>query len=454
MSSGLKATGDVDEISREQFEQAELISWAQFKAKDVSQPIAQPSDDKLAAKAKIARPTEEAKKLSEKAQWLAQQKLERNRSAYEKIAEMLGIEVSIDTGSDDYKDQARALLYQPLRKQLKYETHGELSSGFAEEITPAEGRSLIAYDISQGGGKSNNCLIPAALRVAKSGGRVLIVVPTRGLAKEFKGRINERAGEEIAATHLDPKYYSAAIVVTCPESTYKFKGQNFDLIQIDEANEVLHRIESAELGNAGPQSLAAFRKLARLYKTVAIATAAMSGRSLAAAQTIGGFTPNETKLQRRIRPATSMRVVEYDNFYQWLQRIIDALRDGKRISIPTGSQGKGRMIDRVLRALFPDKNGLVIDGRSTLQNLRSQFLADPDAFLKTAQPDWFIFTPVINSGVSIEGQHFDIQFEYATSHEGAHRASLSAANASARRLVAMERSSSDTSTSARREPRR
>ena len=415
-----KATGDVDEISREQFEQAELISWAQFKAKDVSQPIAQPSDDKPAAKAKTARPTEEAKKLSEKAQWLAQQKLERNRSAYEKIAEILGIEVSIDTDSDDYKDQARALFYQPLKRQLKYETHGELSSGFAEEITSADGeRSLIAYDISQGGGKSNNCLIPAALRIAKSGGRVLIVVPTRGLAKEFKGRINERASEEIAATHLDAKYYSAAIVVTCPESTYKFKGQNFDLIQIDEANEVLHRIESAELGNAGPQSLAAFRKLLASTKVVAIATAAMSGRSLAATQTIGGFTPNETKLQRRIRPATSMQVVEYDDFYQWLQRIIDAVRDGKRISIPTGSQGKGRMIDRVLRALFPDKNGLVIDGRSTLQNLRSQFLAGPDAFLKTAQPDWFIFTPVINSGVSIEGQHFDIQFEYTTSHEGA-----------------------------------
>jgi hypothetical protein len=220
-------------------------------------------------------------------------------------------------------------------------------------------------------------------------------------------------------THLDEKFYSASIIVTCPESVYKFKGQCFELIQIDEGNEGTHRIESAELGNAGPQSLAAFRKLLPMAQTVAIATAAMSGWTLAAVQNIGGFTPQETQLQRRIRPATQMRIIEYGNYYQWLLRIKNALRSGQRVAIPTGAQGKGRQIDRVLRVLFPDKNGLVIDGAATLQNQRSRFLADPDAFLEVTRPDWFIFSPVINSGVSIEGKHFDIQFEYATPHEGA-----------------------------------
>ena len=283
----------------------------------------------------------------------------------------------------------------------------------------ADARSLIVYDCSQGTGKSNNALIPPALRVAQAGGRVLIIVPTRGLAKEFKGRINERAGEEIAATHLDSNYYSAAIVVSCPESAYKFKGQQFELIQIDEANEVLHRIESAELGNAGPQSLATFRNLIAAAPTVTIATAAMSGWTLAAMQTIGGFTPEETQVQRRSRPATEMKIVKYNDFHHWLHKSIECLRSDQRIAIPTGSRGKGRMIDRVLRALFPDKSGLVIDGASTLQNQRSQFLADPDAFLAAARPDWFIFTPVINSGVSIEGRHFDVEFEYISPHEGA-----------------------------------
>ena len=404
-----KASGDVDEITREQFEQSALISWAEFAA------LAPRREDKS-----TTQPQPQVKPALTKAQWAEQQKVERDRNAYAKVAKLLGIKANINTDDPDYKNQAREIFYQPLKQLLKYETHGELISGFASEIQPQPGgRSLIAYDCSQGTGKSNNALIPPALEVAKNNGRVLIIVPTRGLAKEFKGRINERAGEEIAATHLDEKYYSAAIVVSCPESVYKFKGQHFSLIQIDEANEVLHRIESAELGNAGPQSLAAFRKLLASVPQVGIATAAMSGWTLAATQTIGGFTPAETYLQRRIRPNTEMKIIEYDNYYQWLQQIINALRNGQRVVIPTGSQGKGRAIDRTLRAMFPDKTGLVIDGKATLQNQRSQFLADPDAFLEAMKPDWFIFTPVINSGVSIEGRHFDIEFEYATPHEGA-----------------------------------
>ena len=414
-----KASGDVDEISTEQFEKSTLISWAEFEAL-TPKPSAQIQFETAKVPISQAFPNKQAGERQTKAQWAEQQKIERDRQSYAKIAQILSMEVAINLDDPDYKVQARELFYQHLKHLLKYETHGELISGFAEEIQPQPGgRSLLAYDCSQGTGKSNNALIPPALQVAKDGGRVLIIVPTRGLAKEFKGRINERAGEEIAATHLDEKYYSAAIVVSCPESVYKFKGQTFDLIQMDEVNEDLYRIESAELGNAGPQSLAAFRKLLASVPQVGIATAAMSGWTLAAVQTIGGFTPAETYLQRRIRPATEMKIIEYDNYYQWLQKIIDAVRSSQRVVIPTGSQGKGRAIDRTLRAMFPNKTGLVIDGKATMQNQRSQFLADPDAFLEAMKPDWFIFTPVINSGVSIEGQHFDIEFEYATPHEGA-----------------------------------
>ena len=387
--------------------------------------VSVPEPKRISALLSQTAPTQEKQQPEmSAAEWAKQQKIERDRRAYASTAKMLGIEININMEDSEYKKVARQLFYTPLKQHLNYETRGELVSGFASELTPsAEGRSLLAYDCSQGTGKSNNALIPVALRTAKEGGRVLIFVPTRGLAKEFKERLNKRAGEDIAATHLDSNYYSAAIVVSCPESAYKFKGQKFDALLIDEANECLHRIESAELGNAGPQSLAAFRKLLASTKTVAIATAAMSGRTLAAAQTIGGFTPDETQLQRRSRPETLMNVTEYDNFYHWLREVIEAVREGWKIAIPTGSQGKGRAIDRILRALFPDKNGVVIDGKATMQNQRSQFLVNPDAFLEVTKPDWFIFTPVINSGVSIEGQHFDIQFEYITPHEGAQSAS-------------------------------
>ena len=368
--------------------------------------------------------TEKAKPQQTKKEWLAEQKVERDRRAHSQLAKMLSITLDLDYSEDGYADEARAQLYRPLKKFLKYETQAELVEGFVtEQMASADGRSLIAYDASKGTGKSNNALIPLALRIANSGGRVLIFVPTRGLAKEFKSRINARAGEAIAATHLDEKYHIASIVVTCPESAYKFKGAAFDSILIDECNEVFYRIESGELGNAAEQSLLSFKQLLSKVPTLIIATDEMSGRTLAAAQTMGGFTPDEVKLQRRVRPQTEMRIQEYDNFHLWLLEIIAALQAGKHVSIPTGSQGKGRMIDRLLRLLFPNKNGLVIDGRATLATQRTKFLANPDAFLETEQPDWFIFTPVINSGVSIESSYFDVQFEYITPHEGAQSAS-------------------------------
>ena len=368
--------------------------------------------------------TKAKKKQQTKAEWQAEQRIERDRRAHSQLAQMLGIKLDIDYSDDDYAKEARAQLYRPLKKFLKYETQAELIEGFVtEQMAAADGRSLIAYDASKGTGKSNNALIPVALRIANSGGRVLIFVPTRGLAKEFKSRINARVSENIAATHLDEKYYTASIVVTCPESAYKFKGGAFDSILIDECNEVFYRIESGELGNAAEQSLLSFKQLLSKTPTLIIATDEMSGRTLAAAQAMGGFVFDEVKLQRRVRPQTAMEVQEYDNFYLWLLEVIAALQTGKRVSIPTGSQGKGRMIDRILRSLFPNKSGLVIDGRATLANQRTKFLANPDAFLKTQRPDWFIYTPVINSGVSIESSYFNAQFEYITPHEGAQSAS-------------------------------
>jgi hypothetical protein len=411
-----KADGDVDEISREQFEQSTLISWAEFIA--MSEPAAKPVAN--TSRAVPLNEFEKQNKPQTQAQWAKEQKLERDRAAYKKIAELLGVEVIIDLDAPDYKAQARESFYSLLKKETKYEPRGKIAVGFAKRMEPAtDGRSFLVYDASQGTGKSNNALIPAALRIVEHSGRVLIFVPTRGLAAEFRERINEAAGALVAATHLDPNFATASIVVSCPESAFKFKGQKFELIQCDEANEIFHRIESAELGNAGPQSLAAFRALLASTKVVEIASASLSAITVSAAQTMGGFTSDEVQLQRVVRPATPMTIIEYSDFYQWLQKVIQAVANGQRVAIPTGSQGKGRMIDRILRRTFPNKNGLVIDGAATMQNQRSRFLANPDAFLDAMKPDWFIFTPVINSGVSIEGKHFDTQFEYATPTEGA-----------------------------------
>jgi hypothetical protein len=129
-----KASGDVDEISPEQFEQAALISWADFAAKAKQKTTAKRS--KGSAVSTVERLDRKAKEQQSQAAWKRPQRIERDRSAYEKIVQQLGIKVDIDTDADDYKDQVRELFYEPLKQQLKYEIHGELISGFASEIKP------------------------------------------------------------------------------------------------------------------------------------------------------------------------------------------------------------------------------------------------------------------------------------------------------------------------------
>ena len=406
--------------------------WAELAAEyaqlhGIKIPEWQPSQATAAAKtvnsplAEICSEGAKGKPKTKTAQ-LAEKREQRNQEAYQTIAAMLRIPAARIKGIE--QEEAKALFYQPLIDNLDAELRGDSQIGFASSI-PIEwsNRTLFAYDCSKGTGKSNAALmssIKAALKLSK---RVLVFVPTRGLASEYAERINSALNEKVATTHLQKERNTASVVVSCPESAYKFKNSSFELICCDEANEVFERIEGGQLGQAPRQSLETFNTLLKSADQVVIATAEMWGKTLSAAQRIGQFDQAQTKIQRRIRPATEMNIIEYGSFYQWLNEIIKALRRGERVSIPTGAQGKGRLIDRVLRATFPNKNGIVIDGRATFHTIRQQYLEDPDKFLDRHKPDWFIFSPIINSGVSMEQQHFTVQFEYITPAEGCESAS-------------------------------
>ncbi|MEO1396472.1 MAG: DEAD/DEAH box helicase [Cyanobacteria bacterium J06634_5] len=366
--------------------------------------------------------SETDKKPKTRTAQLSEKRAQRNREAYLTIAKMLGIPAPAVEHLD--KTDARKLFYQPLIDHLGAELPGNPQIGFAASIPINwSDRTLFAYNCSKGTGKSNAALMNAIKETLKLGKRTLIFVPTRGLASEYAERINGALNRKIATTHLQKERNTASVVVSCPESAYKFKDASFELVCCDEANEVFERIEGGQLGQAPRQSLETFNILLKKAEQVVLATAEMWGKTLSAAQRMGKFDQAHTKIQQRIRPATEMSVIEYGSFYQWLNEIIVSVQRGARVSIPTGAQGKGRLIDRVLRATFPDKNGIVIDGRATFHTIRQQYLAEPDEFLDRHKPDWFIFSPIINSGVSMEKPHFTAQFEYITPAEGYESAS-------------------------------
>ena len=67
--------------------------------------------------------------------------------------------------------------------------------------------------------------------------------------------------------------------------------------------------------------------------------------------------------------------------------------------------------------------GQVLDGVTTPTKVKSDFASDPDQWLARVQPHWLIWTPCFNSGVSIESDYFDVQFEALSVFEGANAAS-------------------------------
>ena len=261
--------------------------------------------------------------------------------------------------------------------------------------------------------------MPPAIRTAKSGKRSLIIVPTRALARALKADINE-IEPGAAATHQDEAHRHAKIVCTCPESLYKFAGSHFSFIAIDEANEVVKRVQAGQLGKAPEQSAIAFESLLSRATTVVVSTADLNQWALYAVQNLSRITARDTHIQKVRRPDTAMGVTVYGNFYHWLSEIIAHIEQGLRVSIPVGSQEKGQIIHKLLTDDFgASKKGFVLDAKETPAKVRSLFLEGPNEFLADGCYDWFIFSPVINSGVSIEGQFFDTQFEYSTPHEGA-----------------------------------
>lgn len=260
-------------------------------------------------------------------------------------------------------------------------------------------------------------LVAAAVAADQS---VLIIVPSKSLSRAEAAVLN-------AVSHLDESEAARSrCVVTCPESLHKFMDRRWDVVLIDEVNEIVPRVLMGTLGRNPKESRAAFCEVLRDAKTVTIAQDGVYQPVLNAIARLGGFDLDNIEEIRRRRPPSSMTVKLYlSNLqrYGWLNGIIEDFAAGKRVSLPCGSREEGRRLSRFLRQRFPEKRITIVDGRDSFGSLRQAIASDFDGWLDANQPDLLIYTPVFNSGVSVESDYFDAQYEYVTTHETATSAS-------------------------------
>ncbi|MGB3138791.1 MAG: hypothetical protein WBB18_18425 [Nodosilinea sp.] len=357
-----KTDGDVDEITPDQYQAAQLLHWAEFES--------------MAANAS-------------------------RRATNAKLA----------------NQQVMSLANAPV---------GEFE---ALQIPPEGQRRLIVLN----GQKATHKTGAAIASMVRTADTLTDYNPTRFLSKDKSVKLG-------TVCHLDERRFAGATHRSnCPESAHK-GDQAPQVLTHDEANEVLPRSWQGQLGQQPAQARAALAAQMLAAQVVVLAQDGLYRPVLAAAIRIGGFTPDQVKIIERRRPPSQMLVHLYDSddfgFHGWLERLVEAVRSGWRVAIPCGSQGMARRIHRMLRRLFPQMRGYCFDGRDSFGKLRSEFAGGPEHFpdnqrrwggpdrwIAKHQPDWLIFTPVFNSGVSIEQPYFTHQFEYSSPGETATAAS-------------------------------
>ena len=307
---------------------------------------------------------------------------------------------------------------------------GETTVGFFPriELAPTCDRVLYTLDGQKGTGKSQSAiksLVDACKRGMLS---AAIFAPTRLLCESLAAVL------EVPTIYTDNR---SPITVLCPESAWKLAGRTFDVLIADEANECLQRLAEGSLGNEPQLCREQFQRILKGASTIVLAQDGLSRHCVDTASRLAGIEPEQIQTLRRRRQDSAIAIALYpdraigraeegqaqkanDAKLTWLFSLISALESGQRIAIPCGSQNAAREISRLLRSHFKRAKKIqVFDGRDSFQQAKTEFCQSPDQWLQAHQIDALIFTPCFNSGVSIESEYFDIQFEYATPFETA-----------------------------------
>jgi hypothetical protein len=353
-------------------------------------------------------------------------------------------DVAALAGAPDGADRAQIAASFDQQHKLS----GKRETGTFPRLNPPSGgqRKLTLLDGSKMTRKTSVALRSVVQQGIAKGQSGIIYAPTRVLARALAKELGILTLDQYLAMDEDsrpPRPWLTA----CPESGWKLQNFTFDVVCFDEGNESTPRAQSGILGNHPHESREVIKSQLRTVSYVVIAQDGLYRPTVRAAMRWGKFDHNQVEAIHRKRPATEMLILLYvaglgneeteawdgterekkpqadAAFYTWFDGLVRAVEAGKKVIIPCGSEGKARVIHRVLRSLYPKKKGQVIDGQWTPSSIRTEFADNPSTFASSRGLDWLIFTPTFDSGVSIEGTYFDAQFEYIRAFEAASNAS-------------------------------
>jgi hypothetical protein len=343
-----------------------------------------------------------------------------------KLAKRLRLSKSTKTWQAQHWATYRRALNRQLQAQQVLSLH-DAPVGEYEALEVATGGDRILYALNgqMATAKTSKALFGAVEHAVKLGQQVLWQVPTRFLSRNTAAKLSAylvaRGISAKVACHLDESQTGdAQVLVTCGESIHLATDRSWDAFIIDEVNECIPRLLLGTLGKAPKAARAALVSMLPQAQTIIIANDGIYKPVLDLVQRLSGIAPEQVAVISRRRPQANIDVVLYtdlDGYYAWAAARRQALEDGEKNAAPTGGQKAGRKMQRWLQGIFPGKNINMIDRPDSLPEERESFANGADRDIERNAPDDQSWSPVFNSGISIEADYFTTQYEYAAPAE-------------------------------------
>ena len=272
---------------------------------------------------------------------------------------------------------------------------------FTADVIPEHAKTVLVRS-ALGTGKTE-ALKELIRGYQADGGACLYIAQYQALASDAARRlgITDYLSLPQAAGEFAQAAAQAGSMAICINSLPKIdcSKQHYDVVVIDEAAQCAEQLTSSFLRKHRYEVWETLCFLLKKAYQVVLLDGTGTENTIAAYSALRGaggvIVANEYK------PAKKQTFALFQAKEAAIGDILEALQRGERVAIPTDTDGE--VIQRALAGLS-NKKGILINADMPEKEAN---LANINAWLATEKPDYFIFSPAIGTGVSIDGVHFD-----------------------------------------------
>lgn len=319
------------------------------------------------------------------------------------------------------------------RSQLSIELLRATEGGYLPDLPQLQPDTIYALSAGTDSGKTSAIVEQvAALRAA--GKITLILSPSNALGKQIAEKCQIPHIHDFKRENLDNQALWSLVahecgIVMCPNSLHQIPGwiiERIGLLVMDEANQVLGDMLTG--GTLKDELSARYQNdfcplLRRVCKQapIILSEANLPQHAIALIQRLSGASRAVAITHSKKDKPRDIEIL--DKREALWERIIDAIEAGQKIAICADTAAEIEALEDHLKRQYPDLKIACFLGDLDDDDHSKGFYSEPTQWIRREQPDIFLFSPKLKSGISIEGDnelgagersHFDQIFQFCS----------------------------------------